>query len=129
MRGCRCPVWPFALLVALAADAASAQAPGKRVALFVGINSYDKPAFADLPGAENDAKALAAEFQKLGFDTHVVIHPDLPIHLVRPLIGEWVGLRARSLYADDGVGMSDTELHDERGPVGRSNQSLLLDRH
>jgi Thioesterase-like superfamily len=76
--------------------------------------------------------AAAADFPNgvshaLSFDTHVFINPDLTIHLFRPLVGEWVGLRSRSLYADDGVGMSDTELHDERGPIGRSNQSLLLD--
>ena len=77
--------------------------------------------------------AAAADFSNgishaLSFDTHVFINPDLTIHLFRPLVGEWVGLRARSIYADDGVGMSDTELHDIRGPIGRSNQSLLLDR-
>ena len=93
----------------------------------------NQPVFAGEEPSPLQRVAAAADFPNgishaLGFDTHVFINPDLTIHLFRPLDGEWVGLRARSLYADDGVGMSDTELHDERGPIGRSNQSLLLDR-
>ena len=63
----------------------------------------------------------------LSFDTHVFINPDLTVHLLRPLEGEWVGLASRSLYSDHGVGLSDTALYDTRGRIGRSNQSLLLD--
>jgi hypothetical protein len=64
----------------------------------------------------------------LSFDTHTFINPDLTVHVFRPLEGEWVGLASRSLYGDDGVGLSDTALYDTRGRVGRSNQSLFLDR-
>ena len=77
--------------------------------------------------------AAAADFANgishaLSFDTHLFINPDLTVHLFRPLQGEWVGLASRSLYSDDGVGMSDTALYDTTGRIGRSNQSLLLDR-
>lgn len=63
----------------------------------------------------------------LGFERYLFINPDLTVHLFRPAEGEWVGLAARSLYTDDGVGMSDAALYDVRGRIGRCNQSLLLD--
>lgn len=76
--------------------------------------------------------AVAADFANgishaLSFETHGFINPDLTIHLLRPMEGEWLGMASRSFYSDDGVGLSDTALYDVRGRIGRSNQSLLLD--
>lgn len=45
----------------------------KKIALLVGVRHYDKPGFEELPGAENDAKALGEELKKLGFDVHVLL--------------------------------------------------------
>jgi len=39
---------------------------------------------------------------------------------------EWVLLDSVSRAEPDGVGMSDTLLADERGPIGRATQSLLV---
>lgn len=59
--------------------------------------------------------------------THVFINPDLTIHLHRLPAGEWVCLDARTELADDGVGLAQSALWDEQGPIGRSLQSLLVD--
>ena len=55
------------------------------------------------------------------------VNPDLTVYLMRPPVGEWVALEAVTTAAD-GVGLADTTLHDEQGPIGRSVQALFVDR-
>lgn len=61
-------------------------------------------------------------------DGWIYINPDLTIHLHRLPVGEWVGLDAESRFEPNGVGMAESALHDQRGRIGRSVQSLLVDR-
>jgi hypothetical protein len=56
------------------------------------------------------------------------INPDLTIHLLRHPVGEWVCLEAVTQPGPDGVGLAESRLWDERGLIGRSLQSLLLER-
>jgi hypothetical protein len=63
----------------------------------------------------------------LDFRTWRFINPDLTVYLLRYPVGEWVALEA-STTAADGVGLADTTLHDEQGPIGRSAQALFIDR-
>ena len=60
-------------------------------------------------------------------DTWRFLNPDLTMHLARPPEGEWVGAKSRTFPAGSGVGMAESALYDERGRVGRSVQSLLLE--
>ena len=55
------------------------------------------------------------------------INPDLTVYLMRPPAGDWVALEAATT-ASAGVGLADTTLHDEKGPVGRAAQALFIDR-
>ena len=55
------------------------------------------------------------------------INPDLTVHLLRVPVGEWICLAARTLPSSTGVGMAEAAIYDERGRVGRSVQSLLID--
>ncbi|MEA3055763.1 MAG: hypothetical protein QOD30_1195 [Actinomycetota bacterium] len=55
------------------------------------------------------------------------INPDLTVHLLRVPVGEWICLAARTLPSSTGVGMAESAIYDERGRVGRSVQSLLID--
>ena len=55
------------------------------------------------------------------------INADLTVHLFRPPAGEWVALESATTAAA-GVGLADTTLHDEQGPIGRSAQALFVDR-
>jgi Thioesterase-like superfamily len=55
------------------------------------------------------------------------INPDLTVYLMRPPAGEWVALEAATTAAA-GVGLADTALHDEQGPIGRAAQALFVDR-
>jgi Acyl-CoA thioesterase C-terminal domain/Acyl-CoA thioesterase N-terminal domain len=76
--------------------------------------------------------AAAADFANgiarvLPFETHLFINPDLTIHLLRPPEGEWVGMQSRTHLGDVGFGLAESALYDERGRLGRSVQSLLVD--
>lgn len=55
------------------------------------------------------------------------VNPDLTVHLHRLPAGEWVCLDARTIPQNHGVGLADTRLLDEQGPIGRSAQSLLIE--
>jgi hypothetical protein len=56
------------------------------------------------------------------------INPDLTVSLQRYPEGEWVALEATTYPGVRGIGMAEAGLYDERGRIGRSVQSLLLDR-
>jgi Thioesterase-like superfamily len=56
------------------------------------------------------------------------INPDLTIHLQRLPKGEWVCLDAVTWPEGQGLGLAESELFDETGRLGRSLQSLLLER-
>jgi hypothetical protein len=64
----------------------------------------------------------------LDYREFVFINVDLTVHLHRPPAGEWVCLDSVTVPEPSGVGMTDTMLFDERGPIGRAAQSLLIDR-
>ncbi|MDQ6650825.1 MAG: thioesterase family protein [Actinomycetota bacterium] len=54
------------------------------------------------------------------------VNPDLTVYLTRPPVGEWVHLDASTTVEAGGVGLAQSALSDERGPVGRGLQSLYV---
>lgn len=56
------------------------------------------------------------------------INPDLTVYLHRLPASDWVGVDAVTWPEDRGIAVAEAALHDERGRIGRSVQSLLLDR-
>lgn len=62
----------------------------------------------------------------LDFSQHLFVNPDLTVHLHRHPVGEWVCIDARTSIDEAGIGMSETGIHDERGPIGRGVQSLFV---
>lgn len=53
---------------------------------------------------------------------------DLTIHLHTQPTGRWVGLDTTVTFGPTGQGLTSSGLHDERGPVGRAEQTLTLRR-
>ncbi|MEV4704362.1 thioesterase family protein [Actinoplanes sp. NPDC049316] len=51
---------------------------------------------------------------------------DLTIHLHRQPEGRWVGLDTAVTFGAQGVGLTSSVLHDDRGPVGRAEQILTI---
>ncbi|MGH8937712.1 MAG: thioesterase family protein [Acidimicrobiia bacterium] len=77
--------------------------------------------------------AVAADFGNgispvLDFRRHLYINPDLTVYLHRLPEGEWVALQSVTYAEAHGVGMAESALFDRRGRIGRSLQSLYLDR-
>jgi hypothetical protein len=62
----------------------------------------------------------------LDWSRYLFINVDLGVHLHRLPEGEWVCLDAITHPEPEGVGLADTALYDERGPLGRALQSLLV---
>lgn len=64
----------------------------------------------------------------LPFEEYLFINADLTISLNRRPQAEWVALDARTLLHPNGIGWSDSVLHDELGPCGRATQALVVQR-
>jgi hypothetical protein len=62
----------------------------------------------------------------LDFRRHLFINVDLTVHLHRLPTGEWVCIDSLTVPEPTGVGMTDTMLLDEAGPLGRAAQTLLV---
>jgi hypothetical protein len=58
---------------------------------------------------------------------YTFVNPDLTITLFRRPVGEWFALEARTLVANEGLGLADTRYWDERGVLGRGVQALLVE--
>jgi len=61
-------------------------------------------------------------------DDWVFMNSDLTIHIGRYPESEWVALDAESFYSDSGRGVAVGSIWDETAWVGRSAQTLFLDR-
>lgn len=61
-------------------------------------------------------------------DGWMFINPDLTVYMHRYPTTEWVCLQSETWPQSQGVGLAESRLHDEHGVIGRSLQSLLLDR-
>jgi hypothetical protein len=62
----------------------------------------------------------------LDYERFVFINVDLSVHLNRAPAGEWVCLDAITVAERTGTAITDTALYDERGPIGRAAQTLLI---
>ncbi len=61
-------------------------------------------------------------------DGYRFINPDLTLYLYRYPVGEWIALEATTMPDTAGVGLAESRLYDSQGSIGRSAQSLLLER-
>ena len=94
------------------------------------------PVVADEVPSGAQRAVAAADFGNgvssgLPFDRYTFINPDLTVHLLRPPVGEWIGMRTASHYgtatASSGAGFAESALYDTDGRLGRSVQSLIVD--
>ena len=90
------------------------------------------PVVAGEPVSPAMRVAAAADFgsgigNAVRFTNSNAINAELSIHLHRHPIGAWVGVESSAWVQPTGVGMAESRLHDERGPLGRAVQSLLVE--
>jgi hypothetical protein len=62
----------------------------------------------------------------LDIKKYLFLNCDLTINLFRRPEGEWICLESRSLFGDNGCGLAESALYDERGLIGRATQSLAV---
>jgi hypothetical protein len=62
----------------------------------------------------------------LDWDRFVFVNADLTINLLRRPLGEWICVDARTLLAPNGCGLTESQLFDEAGLIGRATQSLAV---
>ncbi len=77
--------------------------------------------------------AAAADFgngvsAELTWGEALFINPDLTIYLHRQPVDEWVCLQARTFLGPPGIGIAESALWDRVGRIGRSLQSLVVER-
>lgn len=53
------------------------------------------------------------------------INADISLYLTRPPCGEWIGFDARARMGDNGNGLVETRLFDDKGGIGRVTQATL----
>jgi hypothetical protein len=89
------------------------------------LGGGDTPPAARAVAAADFGNGVSWELDRA--DGYSFINPDLTVYLLRPPAGEWVCLQARSRFDRSGIGLAESLLWDERGVVGRSVQSLLIE--
>jgi hypothetical protein len=92
-----------------------------------------RPVVGDEEPSGVQRAAAASDFSNgiswvLPFADWIFLNPDLTLHLARPPAGEWIGLDAVTVPSDQGMGMAESAVYDEKGRLGRAVQSLLLQR-
>lgn len=60
--------------------------------------------------------------------SHTYINPDLTVYLHRYPVGEWICIDSVTRVEDHGVGLAESRLLDTSGSIGRSLQSLIVER-
>ena len=90
-----------------------------------------QPIVGDEPASALARLVATADFgngvsRELDFERYLFINADLTVHLWRPPRGEWIGLDAKTVLMDGGIGTAESVVHDLDGPVGRSFQTLVV---
>lgn len=62
----------------------------------------------------------------LDYERYTFVNSDLTINLLRPPVGEWICLQARTAWGTHGGGLAESVLYDAQGQVGRATQSLAV---
>ena len=89
------------------------------------------PLFPGTPAAPAALAAAVSDFGNgiswaLPYADYLFINADVTLQLHRAPVGEWVGLDSRTRIEPTGLGCAYGTLHDERGPIGAAQQSLLI---
>lgn len=90
------------------------------------------PVVDDEPPSPLQRVAACADFgsgigSPVRFTQATAINAEVTMHLHRHPKGEWVGIESSGFAQPHGVGLAESRLYDEQGPIGRGAQSLLVD--
>ena len=79
---------------------------------------------------EHDVSVVTAlqVMSALDPEAYLYVNPDITLYAHRLPHGEWVGMKSAAHQHRSGIGIADTRVFDEQGPIGRINQAQLLDK-
>jgi hypothetical protein len=72
--------------------------------------------------------SIGGLFPALDFRSHTYVNAELTCHLVRPLVGDWVGLSGSTRVSELGVGLASATFYDALGAFGEGAQSQVVAR-
>jgi hypothetical protein len=91
------------------------------------------PVVSGWPVTPSMRAAAAADFGNgismlLPFEEWSFVNPDLTMYLDRPPVGEWVCLDATTtVRGETGLGLAQSAMFDQQGPIGRAVQTLVIE--
>jgi len=90
------------------------------------VGGEDTHPLARVAAAADFGNGISAVLARV--DGYTFINPDLTLYLHRHPAGEWVCLDATTRVEAHGCGLAESRLYDETDRIGRSLQSLLVER-
>ncbi|WP_333619817.1 thioesterase family protein, partial [Dietzia sp.] len=120
-------LWPGGFIDSIAEGRVRAIEPGHAqvwartdVELVEGEAQSDATGFVGMFDLANGLSARAAREE--------VLFPnvDLTAHLFRQPRGKWVGYEVRQNFGAEGIGLTETVLYDDDGPIGTMSQILTV---
>jgi hypothetical protein len=76
-------------------------------------------------GMIDSANGISGE---LDVGKYLFVPVNLSVTLARHPVGEWTGMAAKTSIADDGVGITNIDVFDQRGALGSGLQSLFIEK-
>lgn len=89
------------------------------------VDGEDPSPLARVLAMVDSANGISAE---LDVRRYLFVPVHLTVSLTREPEGEWVGMRAVTSLARDGIGTTRARLFDQRGTIGRALQTLFVER-
>lgn len=83
------------------------------------------PMARTLPAADW-AHGLGEPLGAVGKPAATIPNPDLSVHLLRPPVGDWIGLQPASGWSKAGVGAGWAALYDTEGRIGQVAMSIAV---
>ncbi|MCY0903819.1 thioesterase family protein [Arthrobacter sp. H14-L1] len=121
--------WPGGYIASLEARVVSGHRPGRgQVWIRSPYPMVDGEPTTDmvrLMGLVDTANGIASRVPP-GPGSYMFPNVDLSIHLHREPAGEWLGLDTSVTFGADGIGLTNSVLHDAHGPFGVAAQILTV---
>lgn len=83
-------------------------------------------AFATIFAIADNAPPFSLGDPRRALSGYAFPNIDIAIHASRPVAGGWIGVRARSDWRPEGMGLTDSELYDAQGRLGHACQTIVL---
>lgn len=122
-------IWPGGFIASLQGRVVPGHRPGRgQVWLHSPYSMVDgetSSALVRLMGIADSSNGIATRVAP-GPGSYMFPNVDLSIHLYREPEGAWLGFDTQVTFAEDGIGLTSSVLHDVRGPFGRAEQILTI---